>query len=494
MTSNCRVSVSIRIGRYRGPGSEEDYRRAKLARIVGDGAPQEEWHDRFIADGGDTLPLADPALEDSYTAAARTVLGIRKGCALGTLSGYNLLTDGETLESAHFSLLTADVGDHPAGTAVYVQRTGLADTYFLLPGVRVTAGGRVVTTPVFAAVPAQPPLLRADSEWVSVATDAASSMVEELVKQQLEAKLAGYLVSGLSTLAGGIAGGILGAILGGVVDLIFSSDDEDYLKDLEEMFQKIVEQTVRQNTVDQISSAISQVNTNIAVEYIAKRKEFMGLTGAADTDPQVQKLDNRKLLFDLLKGYEDIQSQNGGIEYLMREDVAKAALPVFMLGVTQKLALYQEMAMVDPTGPRDPVSGLFDPTKSGYVTDSIPAAVRKYAAHIEKTWPLIKTDRENKVEFPTVVRSYNRYVSGDVQVITICGLEDKYDGTKIEMGDVSYSEKDGYQYSDAAKTRAAEYKAKKVAELATSLSDPDAFILRLKELEKSPMGRVVITE
>mgnify|MGYP000860162007 CR=1 FL=1 len=123
MTSMQKVAVSIRVGRYRGPGDESAYRRAKLARIVGAQAPDEAWHDRFIAERGEPLPLADPAREETFSNAARSALAMRKGCALATtLSGYDLLSDGETVESSHFSYLTEDVGENPAGTAVFVQQ------------------------------------------------------------------------------------------------------------------------------------------------------------------------------------------------------------------------------------------------------------------------------------------------------------------------------------------------------------------------------------
>ncbi len=494
MASMHNIFVSIRVGNYRGPGNAAEYRRAKLTLIVGEQARHEDWHDLFLADEGKALPLADPAQEKSYSHATQTALSIRKSCALSSLSEMNLLTDGETLESAYFSFLTEAVGEQPAGTAVYVQRTNLADVYFLLPGAQVTDSGRLALSQPMAEVPAQRPLLRADSEWVSLAADTATTMVAELVKQKLEAKAATYLVEGLSTLAGGIAGGILGAILGGVVNLIFSSNEDDYLKDLAEQFEKIVNQAVRQNTVDEISSAISQVNTMISVEYIAKRKEFMGLTGAVEKDPKVQKIQNRDHLFKLLVNYTNIQSQNGGISYLQSDNVAKVALPIYMLGLVQLLALYQEMAMVDPTGPLDPKTGLYDPTKSGYVTDAIPAMIDRSLPHIQNTWKKIKEDRMNKIEYPTFITSYNRYVSGDVQVIKIHGLKDNYDDTKIKMNSIGYDEKERtYSTNRETDAQAIDYKMEKLKELTRSLSDPDSLIQRLKELRQNPMGKVEIT-
>eukprot|EP00058_Branchiostoma_floridae_P000581 XP_002586069.1 hypothetical protein BRAFLDRAFT_108254 [Branchiostoma floridae] len=201
-----------------------------------------------------------------------------------------------------------------------------------------------------------PTVLNEDSK--DVATAAASELAKQMTVSAVQAT-AGAVVVGVG---GAVAGAIAQVIFRGLWDTVFPPDAEES-STMDEM-KSIVKQELKQDTLDQINGVLHD-------------------------------------LFDMLtKDYT-----------LDKESYAKIGLTSFLLLAGLRLALYQEMANVDPEN-EDPD---FNPARSSrYATPRVGLVAQyaeKYAEHVEEWWPRILEDRRRAVVAGSAVTSTGVSVS-----------------------------------------------------------------------------------
>ncbi|XP_078620978.1 uncharacterized protein LOC144887563 isoform X2 [Branchiostoma floridae x Branchiostoma japonicum] len=235
-----------------------------------------------------------------------------------------------------------------------------------------------------------PTALNEDSK--DVATAAASELAKQMTVGAVQAT-AGAVVVGVG---GAVAGAIAQVIFRGLWDTVFPPDSEES-STMDEM-KSIVKQELKQDTLDQINGVLHDLFDMLTKDYTLD-KMHSDLTNPTD----------RERLHDLLTRLNE--HLIGVIGTLMQESYAKIGLTSFLLLAGLRLALYQEMANVDPEN-EDPD---FNPARSPrYATPRVGLVAQyaeKYAEHVEEWWPRVLEDRRKAVVAGSAVTSTGVAVS-----------------------------------------------------------------------------------
>ncbi|XP_078573791.1 uncharacterized protein LOC144860469 isoform X2 [Branchiostoma floridae x Branchiostoma japonicum] len=182
---------------------------------------------------------------------------------------------------------------------------------------------------------------------------------------------------------GVVAGALTQAIFGDIIDEMFppksSTPNTDDMKQL-------VKQDLTQDTLDKVNGLLHELRDALAMNYATDRRNS-DLKDAA----------NRQRLFDYLQDLDTNLTTEGVIGTLMQEEYAKVGLSSFLFLAGLRLAIYQEMAVVDPQN-EDPD---LDPAESRRYaepeTGIVATHAKEYAQHVEKWWPKIVEDRRSAV-------------------------------------------------------------------------------------------------
>ncbi|XP_066264583.1 uncharacterized protein [Branchiostoma lanceolatum] len=160
----------------------------------------------------------------------------------------------------------------------------------------------------------------------------------------------------------------------------------------------VVKQELKQDTLDQINGVLHDLFDMLTKDYTLD-KMHSDLTDPTD----------RERLHDQLTRLNE--HLIGVIGTLMQESYAKIGMTSFLLLAGLRLALYQEMANVDPEN-EDPD---FNPARSPrYATPRVGLVAQyaeKYAEHVEEWWSRILEDRRRAVVAGSAVTSTGVAVS-----------------------------------------------------------------------------------
>ncbi|XP_078620853.1 uncharacterized protein LOC144887474 [Branchiostoma floridae x Branchiostoma japonicum] len=196
------------------------------------------------------------------------------------------------------------------------------------------------------------------------------------------AKTAGTLAEAVAGPIGMVAGALATAILNGIWDIIFPSKTTMVYPAIKDI-SKALGQELKEDTIAKINGLLSDLRDKLTNDYANSRK----ISDLADKEA-------RKCLHDKLETLNN--RLDGVIGTLMEDRYAKIGLVNFLLLAGLRLALYQEMANVDPNN-RDPK---FNPAKSHYATPEkgvLAEYARKYADHAEKYWAEVLIDRRKGI-------------------------------------------------------------------------------------------------
>jgi hypothetical protein len=335
--------------------STEEYRYEKacrMVRVANDGAES----DRAEPDDGQLSRIIPPVSGISIATAAQLPaltdqqkIEVKRlsQCLLEKVDQMSPLLDGEKVEEDFFSYLTAPFDCFSASTVLLRRKTNLAELYYIVQNVGVTPQGNLVLQG--SALPAPPTMiLRGDS----------GSFAAKMGK----------------SLAGGLASSIGGAIGGLFWDALFPPGVPGYFDEV----YKEISKRLRQDAAIHIKGALGNIQNAISAEYRPRK-------ATADLSQE----DTRKDLFGLLQKYDTafLSGADGMMGTLTDPAYAEEAFPIFLLGAGLQLALYQEMAVVDPLRKADktwpsPLESSYGRPKTG--TTALAAA--RLAGHARETW------------------------------------------------------------------------------------------------------------
>jgi hypothetical protein len=460
------------------PGAPANYRMERMRLYLArNGVRQVDTsHERFLKMTAPVVPvpLADRASHPVVSEAVKRQHNAHMTCALRSIERETPLLDGETLERDDFTFLTEPFNDFPKRTVVLQRMTNYGELLYLFPGVTVDPAGRLLFQ--------EPPTPRSTT-----------------ARPMLSVRAEGITIASVTTyIAKGIADGMLsavgGAIAGAVLDELFPPGVPNYFDEVYEEMKRIVGAELQQETIEQINGAINNIKRDLTTEY-----------RPAKQDKDLNCLEDRQFLFTLLQKYETtfLSGPGGMLGILMAENHKKAGFGVFLLGAALHLALFQEMANIDPGNKgRD---GVFrSPLESSYGrpgTGTVAINAVQYAEFAGKIWPQIRADREAKIHqnegnlvlFVTDCGSsvgYYAWYRDDLSPGDESLPDFRLTAKDKKVNEVVLAEADKHG-NNPAQTQLIQhyqtYTAQKVQELTTSLNNPDAIISAWRQLATTPI-------
>lgn len=327
--------------------------------------PSSERFARMVAPVS-AVPLADREVHPKFSTAADQLLRTQLAGALRMVNQKTPLFDGEVVEQDEFTFLTAPFNGCSERTAVLRRTTNFGELLYLFADVTVDSTGGLL----FQAAPQRLP---AKVEALAFAIDPKS----------VAANVAKEIATGMLSAVGG-------AIAGAILDSVFPPGVPSYFDKVYAQMEKIVGAQLQQATIDQVNGAINNIKTHLATEY-QPAKQGKNLDDAEE----------RQHLFALLQKYETtyLSGPGGMLGTLMSPKYEKVGFSVFLLGASLHLALYQEMANVDPRnkGPdgrfRSPLDSSYGRPQSG----TIASTAKQYADFAKRVWNNIIDARKAKI-------------------------------------------------------------------------------------------------
>lgn len=451
------AQISVLFGPLQ-PGVPQSYYAAKmgvLTQFYFPGTP--------IADAGSVTPAVLKLTPKENLPAVTKPLQKNIDCLLETADDDFPLLPNEYVTSDFVTTLADAVNDIPAGTVVLERITNYATLYYV-----------VLNTKMEGKTPVWQELHLGGHEELHAhmalgAGDGKTSLPLTIAK--------GIGMGMVSTVGGFIATSILEAI--------FPPGVPDYFDEVYKEITKIVDQKVDQSRIDSINGAISNLVDKLANEY-KPAKDISNLKLEKD----------RRRLYELLQKYDQtfLSGPGGMLGSLQQDQIAKPGFAVFMLGAAIQLAIFQEIANIDPYN-GDEKNGWKSPLQSSYglpKTGSIAKMAKNYADFATKTWTKIANDRKNQVkaekfEKRLQPKKHNKYATM-LGVDYYVRVNDNGAATSVEKK-IGKSDKDGNnpRYNDFCSNQLVTYKNQKVAELSTRMSEPEAVINSWLKLIDTPV-------
>ena len=178
---------------------------------------------------------------------------------------------------------------------------------------------------------------------------------------------------------------------------------------------------------------------------------------------------------------------------LQNEKFQLAGLAPYILGITLRIAIYQEMATVDPVKK----DGRFvSPLESSYGEPKIGTVALKAleaADYVSKVWPKVKQDRWNAVKIKQS-KFCNTSVNPRTGVATTsCQyMGEIYDSVTDQHYGGQYlndCDKDGNcSYPNSLKILCAQKQQEAVDDLTRKMDDPDSIIAKWRQLIDKPLN------
>jgi len=421
------------------------------------------------------VPLADKASHPDVSEAIRRQHDAHMACALRSVERETPLLDGETVEGDDFSFLTARFNGCPERTVVLRRMTNYGELLYLFPGVTVDSAGRLLFQ--------EPPTPRS-----TAARPMLHAAALNLTMESVATSVAKELASGMLSAVGG-------AIAGAILEDIFPPGVPNYFDQVYEEMKRIVGAELQQATIEQVNGAINNIKRDLTTEY-----------KPAKQGKDLNCPEERQFLFHLLQKYETtfLSGPGGMVGILMADNYAKAGFSVFLLGAGLHLALFQEMANVDPSNKGS--DGVFrSPLDSSYGrpgTGTVATNAMQYAAFAENIWPQVRADRKAKVHHGVSQESTYVDSTGASTTYYAWFRDDVSPGDRWLPGS-GLTKKDAYmvnEYVEARKDKHGKnpnrdklirdceaYAEQKAQELTTKLSDPAAIAATWRQLVTAPI-------
>lgn len=385
-------------------------------------------------------------------------------CLLETADGAIPLLPNEYVIEDFVATLAKPVEEIPEGTVVLQRTTNFATLYYVVKNVRME-GSEAMMQAIHFDQEIELQLQSSDDlnvgEWLS----------------SLPLKLAKGIGSGMVS---GLGGFIFKAIL----ELIFPPGVPNYFDQVYKEMTRIVNQKIDQSLISTINGAISNLVDKLANEY-KPAKKISNLNSKED----------RRRLYDLLQKYDQtfLSGPGGMLGTLQQEQIAKAGFGVFMLGASLQLAIFQEMATIDPfngnekDGWKSPLQSSYGLPKEG----SVAKMAKKYADTAANIWEKIVEARKELVKpekfHQPLVRKDKKFVTALVTAFFV-RVQDDGAATNVEM-EIGPGEKGKNPlYDQFCSNQLVAYKNQKVKELSEKMENPPSIIQNWLALVEKPIN------
>ncbi|CAH1251682.1 Hypp9122 [Branchiostoma lanceolatum] len=196
------------------------------------------------------------------------------------------------------------------------------------------------------------------------------------------------VITGASQIASKYGGGLVGVIGRIMADELWSAVFP-HLTDLANGgISHLMEQQLEQGDLDRINGVLHDFEQALRINY-ADDKRNSNLADPADR----QRLHRYLLTLD--------EHLLGVIGAMMQDRIARTGLPCFLLLAGLRLALYQEMAVVDPENKSPDLNPALSPRYATPHTGVVAMYAREYAQHARKVWAEVVEDRKKKIVLHT---------------------------------------------------------------------------------------------
>ncbi|XP_035698291.1 uncharacterized protein LOC118431282 [Branchiostoma floridae] len=194
---------------------------------------------------------------------------------------------------------------------------------------------------------------------------------------------------------------------------------------------------------------------------------------------------NRKRLFDYLQDLDTNLTTEGVIGTLMQEEYAKVGLSSFLFLAGLRLAIYQEMAGVDPQNEDPDLNPAGSRRYAEPETGIVATHAKEYAEHVEKWWPKIVEDRRRAVVCQrSPAHAFGIYPEQ-------CWVNDEFTGQDnifTSSASIIYGKS-----SVDVQAECIEYKEKMVKKLEERFSHPEEIAANWRKLIVTPINTAVDT-
>lgn len=447
----------------------QDYARQHMLQYLashGERAMEEEPLRKMIAPMA-AIPMAAPDTLPALRDSVQRQHAARTACVMQSVQRDTPLLDGETLLEETFTYLNKPYNGARARSVVLLRSTNYGQLVYLFKDVVVDQEGRLLFIEPVAKVLAQ------DADLELFLDN------PEEVLATIGSKLAGSLLSSLG-----------GAIAKSLFEAVFPPGVPSYFDKVYAEMKRIVGEELQQSLIDSVDGAIKSIQQHLEDEYLPAKAER-----------NLDVLEDRKHLFALMQKYEStyLSGPGGMLGTLMSDKYAKLGFSVFLIAASLQLALFQEMAVVDPGNlerdgtPRSPLLSSYGRPETGTVAK----AAAKYADFAEKLWPKIVADRRAKVHLlaqtlcapgDTCGGSCHHYAWYVDDLVPGAAKLPTTWNTKV----VEYRQADGDKHGNNPNKELIAnnfevYKTQKVEELRKSLGVPEKIVEVWRQLVKAPL-------
>ncbi|MGV3597453.1 MAG: hypothetical protein ACO1PI_06245 [Bacteroidota bacterium] len=384
-------------------------------------------------------------------------------CLLETADDKYPLLPQEYVVDDFVSTLAETLEEIPKGTVVLQRTTNFATLYYIVLNVKIEGK---------TALPQQVVIEE------EVMLMAGGEFMVDNGKKSLPVKIA-------KGIGGAMVSKIGGFIAEAIWDALFPPGVPDYFDEVYKEITKIVDQKVDQSRIDSINGAIANLADKLANEY-KPAKSVSNLKLEKD----------RRRLYDLLQKYDQtfLSGPGGMLGSLQQDQIAKAGFGVFLLGASLQLAIFQEMANIDPYN-GDEKNGWKSPLQSSYgmpKTGSVSKMAKNYAEFASKTWVKILDDRKAQAKAEKFTKrlqpvKHNKYGTL-LNVHYWVRVNDNGAATIVEKK-IGQDEKDGKnpRYDAFCNNELVNYRNQKAAELSDKMENPAATIANWLALVEKPI-------
>ena len=274
----------------------------------------------------------------------------------------------ETLISERFTYLEKPFTRIPEYTPVFNRRTNLSEFCYCILGyhvktkqLRSDTGCREAFSYLEPPAPSPPAQRVSGLESVAFAAKLSDDTSDSVL---------GGIAKGLAT---GLLKAVLGKVAALIFDKIFPPSVPSYFGEVYKEIEKIVNQELKQNTIDEVNGRMYGLIDWVKITY----------TNAKNS----QKLSNQKLT-DMLMPQESLIVVDL-IGVLKNNAFAKTGICTFMIVAGMHLAILQELAFVDPN--TSPADSHWVQSIKGYAKDHVEFAKATTKAIIEDRLAMIKS-------------------------------------------------------------------------------------------------------
>ena len=454
-------------------------------------------------------------------------------CFLKLLKKESPMLEGEYVMGDQFTFLLDALEGIPAGTALLLRKTNKAEMVFVIHTTQVVLEHPTMTSLPLSAPPQLELAAHAGSkvpsvnlkhvsakQWVrskkmkSTERHSPEAVMKKMVlkaappsaahnqavfdkSKSVSAQIAKNILDyALKEIIGDVGKAFLGPIGALCVDAIFdaffpSGKKPDMFQKISEIVDKVVGQKLQENDIDTINGAMSNVVHSLQHEYYPRRKMV-----------DLSKVEHRQDLMQLLQKYDTtfLAGPSGMLALLQQDKYQKAGLAAYISGISLQIAIYQEMATVDPLK----VGGKFlSPLESSYgkpQVGTVAKVAKDAATYISGIWPKMKEDRQNQLKLTSWQTCHSEGrpggagMSAHTGVTTVCtnhiGVSDPIANETYGDETIDYDLKDDKfeDLPDSLKELLTSEKERVVKEFTEQMCEPETMVAQLHKLIDKPLN------